>query len=140
MLKDPTRRAILLQTHETQSYTVAGPLSIHQCTNCPPVVKNAFTARLPVNMPADMGYNINTGEANYSSWGFVAAVINWQRLLDRSGIYERFEHQEMHFELMKTDLIFNVTTNDYFEKVRIYYHITSPIYLTTNSLLLAIKR
>ena len=44
LLKDPTRLAILLQTHETQSYTVAGPLSLHQCTNCPPVVKDAFIA------------------------------------------------------------------------------------------------
>ena len=118
LLKDPTRRAIMLKTHETQSYTVAGPLSLHQCTTCPPVVRNAFVARLPVNMPADMGYNINTGVANYSSWGFVAAVINWQRLLDRSGIYERFENQGMQFELTKTDRIFNATTNDYFEKVR----------------------
>ena len=69
-------------------------------------------------MPVGMGYNINTGEANYSSWGFVAALINWQRLLDRSGIYKRFENQGMQFELTKTDRIFNAATNDYFEQVR----------------------
>jgi len=120
LLKDPTRRAIMLKTHETQSYTVAGPLSLHQCTNCPPVVRNAFIARLRVDMPAGMGYNINTGEANYSSWGFVAAVINWQRLLDRSRIYERFENQGMQFELRKTDRIFNATTNNYLEKTSVF--------------------
>jgi hypothetical protein len=114
LLKDPTRVSIVLKTHASDSFTVAGPMALAQCSSCPPAVKTGFIARLPVNMP---GYNINAGGVNYSSWGFVAAVINWEKLLNQSGIYKRFEGKGIQFQLTKTERILNTSTQHFFEKV-----------------------
>jgi hypothetical protein len=117
LLKDPTRVAILLKTHASGSFTVAGPMTLAQCSSgCPPAVKTGFIARLPVDMP---GYNINAGGVNYSSWGFVAAVINWEKLLNHSDIYHRFEDKGIQFQLTKTDRILNTSSNQFYEKVGI---------------------
>jgi class 3 adenylate cyclase/sensor domain CHASE-containing protein len=120
LLKDPKRVKVVLETHASNSFTVAGPLTLTQCPDCPPTVKNAFIARMPVNMPPELGYNINAGGVNYSSWGFVAAVINWDSLLKRSDyIHDRFENKGMQYELTKTDSILNTTTTQFFGKTTV---------------------
>jgi sensor domain CHASE-containing protein len=66
------------------------------------------------------GYNIYAGGVNYSSWGFVAAVLNWDKLLQQTDFQKRFEEDYgLQFELSKTDRILNTSTNQFYEKVRI---------------------
>jgi sensor domain CHASE-containing protein len=115
LLKDPTRIAIMLKTHQSDSFTVAGPMSLAQCSGCPPAVRVGFVARLPVNMP---GYNIYAGGVNYTSWGFVAAVLNWEKIINQTNFQERFENNGFQFELRKTDRILNTSTNQFYDKVR----------------------
>ncbi len=114
LLKDPARVAIAVQTHASDAFTVAGPLTLVQCPDCPPAVKTAFIARLPVNLP---GYNIFAGGVNYSSWGLVSAIINWEMLLENCDFFQRFEAKGIQFELSKIEQILNTSTNQYFEKV-----------------------
>lgn len=118
LLKNPERVAITIEAHAHAKYTVAGPLTLMQCSGCPPAVKSAFVAQLPVNMPEALGYNIFAGGVNYSSWGLVSAVINWEKLLERSDIFNRFEAKGVQFELTKTEWIFNTSSGQYFEKAR----------------------
>ena len=117
LLKDSGRRVIAAETLGSTNAVIAGPLSLTQCTGCPPVVKTAFIARLSVNMPPQLRYNITVDGSSYSSWGLVAAVISWERILERSNIFQRFESRGMQFELTKTDVSFNATTNEYDKKV-----------------------
>jgi sensor domain CHASE-containing protein len=117
LLKDPTRTAVMVKTHQSDGFTVAGPMPLTQCASCPPAVRVGFIARLPVNMP---GYNIYAGGVNYTSWGFVAAVLNWDKLLQQTDFPKRFEEDYgLQFELSKTDRILNTSTNQFYEKVRI---------------------
>jgi hypothetical protein len=118
LLKNPERVAVTITTHLHAEFTVAGPLSLTQCSSCPPAVKRAFIAALPVNMPKVLGYNIYADGVNYSSWGIVGAVINWEELLERSNIYHQFEAQGMQFVLTKTEWIFDTSKRQYIEKVR----------------------
>jgi len=120
LLKDPRRRALAAATLGSPTVVVAGPLQLTQCPDCPPVVKTAFIARLSVNMPPQLGYNITIDETSYSSWGLVSAIISWERILERSDIFQRFESRGMQFELFKTDRLLNTTTNQYDEKVSLY--------------------
>jgi hypothetical protein len=84
-----------------------------QCKGCPTAVRVAFIAMLPIKMPPEMGYNITADGKSYSVYGFTSAIINWERLLNQSDIFYRFENNGMEFELSKTDLILNATTNRY---------------------------
>jgi hypothetical protein len=120
LLKDPKRRAAASETLPSHTIVAAGPRSLVQCPGCPPAVRTAFIAMMTVNMPPEMGYNITADDGtSYSAFGFVSAIINWERLLDQSRIFERFEGRGMQFELSKTDRNFNLTTNQYESKVRI---------------------
>mmetsp|Transcript_7337 Transcript_7337/g.10664 ORF Transcript_7337/g.10664 Transcript_7337/m.10664 type:complete len:724 (+) Transcript_7337:171-2342(+) len=119
LLKDPRSRALAVATLGSSKVVVAGPLQLTQCPDCPPVVKTAFIARLSVNMPPELGYNITVDGSSYSSWGLVSAIISWERILGRSDIFQRFESRGMQFELSKTDRNFNTTTNQYDEKTSV---------------------
>jgi hypothetical protein len=65
------------------------------------------------------GYIINAGGVNYTSWGFVAAVLNWEKMINQTNFQERFEKDGFQFELSKTDRILNTSTNQFYEKVRV---------------------
>jgi hypothetical protein len=118
LLKNPERVAITIEAHTHAEYTVAGPLSLMQCSSCPPAVNRAFIAEMPVNMPKGLGYNIHADGVNYSSWGIVGAVINWEELLERSNIFNHFEAQGLQFVLTKSEWIIDPSSEQYFEKAR----------------------
>jgi hypothetical protein len=73
---------------------------------------------MPVNMPKGLGYNIHADGVNYSSWGIVGAVINWEELLERSNIFNHFEAQGLQFVLTKSEWIIDPSSEQYFEKAR----------------------
>jgi len=91
LLKDPKRRLAASQTLKSFKPTVAGPRTLVQCPDCPPAVKMAFIAMMPIFMPPEMGYNITSEDGiSYSAYGFASAIINWERLRDQSGIFHLF--------------------------------------------------
>jgi class 3 adenylate cyclase len=113
LFKDPKRVASATATLPSSVPVTAGPRTLVQCKGCPTAVRVAFIAMLPIVMPPGMGYNITADGKTYSVFGFVSAIINWERLLNQSNIFDRFESKGIQFELSKTDQIFNTTTNRY---------------------------
>jgi len=114
LLKDPKQRSWASDTLPSFRPVVAGPRTLVQCPDCPPAVRMAFIAMMPIKMPPEMGYNITADDGtSYSVYGFASAIINWERLLNRSDIFQRFESRGMQFELYKVDHNFNTATNQY---------------------------
>ena len=114
LLMDPARRFIAEATVPADGVVAVGPLTLRQCGDCDPVVKNAIIARLPINMNETLGYNINVNNQNYSSWGFTVVLINWDALVDRSDVYDRFKANGMEFILSSTNKIYNEQTGEYY--------------------------
>ncbi len=113
LVKDPKRIGTVIETLPSSIPVTSGPRTLVQCKGCPTAVRVAFIAMLPIKMPPEMGYNITADGKSYSVYGFTSAIINWERLLNQSDIFYRFENNGMEFELSKTDLILNATTNRY---------------------------
>lgn len=115
LLTDPLSRYIAAETLKQTEVIVAGPRPLRQCKGCHPAVEEAFIARLPI--VSDDHQIIVDGEA-YNRWGFATALINWKQLVERSGIYETFESNNLGFLLTRTDQKFDENTNKYNEEVR----------------------
>ena len=114
LLQDPARRFIAEATVPADGVVAVGPLTLRQCGDCEPVVKDAIIARMPINFPPEMGYNINVNGQNYSSWGFTVVLINWGALVGRSDVHSRFKSNGMEFILSSTNNIYNEQTREYY--------------------------
>ena len=44
--------------------------------------------------------------------GFAVVLLNWAELKKRSGLYDRFKRENMHFRLTRTDLITDPQTKE----------------------------
>ena len=117
LLKDPECRAISEAAVPASGIVVAGPMTLRQCRTCPPAVSRAFIAQMPIHMPPELGYNITVDGKRFSTWGFAVALINWDRLVDRSDIQQRYRLHGMQFVLSTTDIILNASMNEYVTKV-----------------------
>ncbi|KAL3913006.1 MAG: hypothetical protein SGILL_006662 [Bacillariaceae sp.] len=120
LLLDPQRVFIAEQTLGGDDLVVAGPLTLRQCKECDPTVKKAFIARLPINSlqnntTADLT-TATTGR-KYGKWGFAVALINWEQLVVKSGMYEAFEEGDLEFQLTRTDRTYNETDSTIDENV-----------------------
>jgi sensor domain CHASE-containing protein len=120
LLSDPERSVIAETTLASNEIVIAGPLTLRQCQECDPTVEKAFIARLPIpsmiandNITLD---EITTGR-RYGKWGFAVALINWNRLVEQSGIYENFAKSNLEFQLTRTDRIVNATNGSYTDEV-----------------------
>lgn len=100
LLNDPERKFIAEATVPADDVVIAGPLTLKQCQDCDPTVEKAFIARLPI---ASANNTIVVNDVGYNRWGFVVALINWNELVARSGVYEVFESEGMEFQLTRTD-------------------------------------
>ena len=114
LLNDPNRVAIARATVPAEGVVIAGPLPLIQGDTS--VVKEAFIARLAINMP---GYSIRVDGVNYPCWGFAVILLNWAAIKERSKIDERFEEAGMVYQLTRTDVETNTTTVEDYEKVRV---------------------
>jgi sensor domain CHASE-containing protein len=100
LLNDPARKFIAEATVPSNNVVIAGPLRLKQCQDCDPIVEKAFIARLPIKSETNF---IPVNGEQYARWGFAVALINWNELVQRSGVYEIFQDEGMEFQLTRTD-------------------------------------
>ncbi len=107
LIRDSNRVGGARQTLRSIKPVVVGPLKLIQGSF--PVVQEAFIMRLAINMD---GYLINVPAEiesdpveQFTSWGFAVALINWENAKKKTGLYERFEADNMQFDLTRDDLM-----------------------------------
>jgi signal transduction histidine kinase len=110
LLNDPVQRYIARESMKNDSVGIAGPRTLIQCADC----GLYFVVRIPV---VSAGHVIYIDDQPYNRWGFATALVQWDRLVNRSGIYEKFKSRGYHFQLTRTDRIFNAINNTYNETV-----------------------
>jgi hypothetical protein len=119
LLATPSRTYISKLTLSGEDVIMSGPLTLTECSGdgtCVPAVEKAFIARYPITVP---GTQTSMDDTVYQDkWGTAIALINWQALVDRSGVYETFEERGMEFQLTRTDIIVDPDSNEESEKVR----------------------
>jgi sensor domain CHASE-containing protein len=115
LLNDPSRKFIAEATIPSDGVVIAGPLTLTQCHDCHPTVEKAFIARFPIQMP---GTEIVVNGKSYSKWGFAVAIINWNALVERSGVFQLFAEEGLDFQLTRTDKKSDPETNEIIENVR----------------------
>jgi hypothetical protein len=110
LLADPARKVVAEATLASDDVVVIGPVSLRQCDGCHPTVERAFIARLPVHSfmtdeerKERIGNQTSTTAGRYKKWGFVVALINWNALIEKSGIYETFEDGLLEFRMTQAD-------------------------------------
>jgi sensor domain CHASE-containing protein len=114
LLTDPDRKFIAEVTVPSSKVVIAGPLTLRQCHNCDPTVEKAFIARLPI---ASDSNTITVHGQDYKRWGFAVALINWNELVKRSGVYDVFEAEDLEFQLTRTDRIHSVDSDTFTQQV-----------------------
>ena len=115
LLTDPARKFIAEATIPQDDIVIAGPLTLRQCPDCDATVKQAFIVRLAIEMK---GHEIVVDDVHYEKWGFAVALINWEELINRSGVYEKFKQRGLEFELTRTDRVTDKETGEVTDKVR----------------------
>ena len=113
LLSDPNRVSIAEATIPADSVVIAGPLTLIQGGT--PVVRESLIARLAIN---NIGNNtIDLNGVTYPCWGFAVIIINWEAFKEKSGIYERFQRENLQFNMTRTDTILDESTGDYYKRV-----------------------
>mmetsp|Transcript_122199 Transcript_122199/g.182559 ORF Transcript_122199/g.182559 Transcript_122199/m.182559 type:complete len:867 (+) Transcript_122199:404-3004(+) len=110
LFEDPFMKFIATNSIMNDHVGVAGPLTLIQCPTCDPF----FIARLPI---VDETSTILVNGVEYPRWGFATALIDWSKLVDRSGIYDTFASSAFEFQLTRTDTFLNQETGDFEEKI-----------------------
>lgn len=113
LFTDPTSRYIAESAITKDEISIAGPLSLRQCRDCDATVERAIIARLPIQV-SDNEIVVD-GQA-YKRWGFATALINWEKLVAQSSIYETFQIKGQEFQITRTDRKFDATSNTYSEE------------------------
>lgn len=95
LLADPARKFMAETTLASEEMVVAGPLTLQQCHGCDPIVGKAFVARLPIpsltteeELEELLRNETASGGRHQRKWGFAAALINWEALMEKIRIYE----------------------------------------------------
>ena len=100
----PSRTAYSEAVLSSTGIYIAGPLTLEECSgdgeDCNVSVEKGFLAALPVNSD---NHTIAIGQTTYQRWGSVEAIINWNALIERSDIFERFASDGKGFKLTRTD-------------------------------------
>jgi hypothetical protein len=112
LLTDPTRRFYGATVVKSKEIIIIGPLALKECQDgkdCDSLVERAIIAALPV---VSEDHIIEIDGKEYPRWGSVEVIINWNALIERSGIFERFAEQGKAFRLTRTDRIIDQETNE----------------------------
>jgi len=64
--------------------------------------KSTFCVHLAVNLPSE---RLLIEGRSYPSWGFVRSFINWEHVLKKKGIHDKFSDAGMIFQLYRTDTV-----------------------------------
>lgn len=109
----PSRTAYSESVLSSKGIYIAGPLTLEECSgdggDCNVSVEKAFIAALPVNSD---NHTISVGRTTFQRWGSVEAVINWNELIERSDIFERFASDGKGFKLTRTDRTVDPNTDE----------------------------
>lgn len=108
----PSRIAYSQSVLSSNGIYIAGPLTLQECAgegDCNVSVEKAFLAALPVNSE---NHTISVGGKEFERWGSVEAMINWNALIERSDIFERFAADHKGFQLSRTDIITDPVTQE----------------------------
>ncbi|CAB9503529.1 sensor kinase/phosphatase LuxQ [Seminavis robusta] len=110
LLHDPFHRYIARKSLKGGEVGIVGPRRLFQCPTC----GMYFIVRLPVS---SRKHNISMSGEEYPKWGFTTALINWDDLVMRSDIHERFRSSGYEFQLTRTDHNFDDETNSYVDDI-----------------------
>jgi signal transduction histidine kinase len=120
LLNDPYMKFTALGSIDDEDVVVAGPRPLVQCPDC----GDFFIARLPI---VDSRYEIiGLDGKSYPRWGFATALIDWTKMVERSGILHSFSeghggngrnHDYFEFQLTRTDQKYINETDSYEETV-----------------------
>jgi CHASE domain len=103
LMNEPEHMYIAKSTMIQDEVGIAGPRPLLQCANC----GLYFIVRLPIYSAT---HEINVDGKLYPRWGFATALINWDALVARSRVHERFKARGFTFQLTRTDHTYNSTT------------------------------
>jgi hypothetical protein len=107
LLTDPFHRFIALDSlTQEEGLSIVGPRQLLQCPDC----GLYFIVRLPVQSRTHF---INVNGIDYPRWGFATALINWDAIVSRGDIIERFRSVGYEYQLTRTDQIYNATSDTY---------------------------
>lgn len=108
-LADPKVRPLAEKTIATDGLVIAGPTSLRSCADnagCHPIVEKAFLACLSIDV---QNHTMMVNNQRYNKWGMACATINWQTLVEQSGMYEKFDELDQEFHLTRTDRVYGQT-------------------------------
>jgi nitrogen-specific signal transduction histidine kinase len=108
LLNTPQLQYAARENMKSDSISIVGPRIVAQCTEC----GLYFIVRIPI---ISRTYKIEIDGQEYDRWGFATALIQWERLIQRSHIYEAFAEQKKAFRLTRSDRIYNTSTEVYDE-------------------------
>ena len=108
LLNTPQQQYIARESLKNESISIVGPRPVVQCPTC----GLYFIVRVPVVSTTN---KIEIDGVDYFRWGFATALIQWEKLVDRSRIQDIFSSHQKEYRLTRTDRIYNVTTERYDE-------------------------
>jgi class 3 adenylate cyclase len=113
LLTDPNRVIFAKSVIRSDGVYVAGPLTLRECQlgggECKSTVEKAFVAARPIR---SQDHQLLIDDTIFPVWGSVEALINWEALVERSGVFERFEEQSNGFRLTREDRVVNSETGE----------------------------
>ena len=107
----PSRTAYSKSVLSSDGIYITGPLKLQQCLDggsCNVSVEKAFLAALPIS---SNNHTIVVRGKPYQMWGSVEALINWNVLIQRSRIFEKFANDGKGFQLTRTDIFIDPDTD-----------------------------
>ena len=110
LLNTPQLQFAARENLKVESISIVGPRILAQCPDC----GLYFIVRIPIISTTN---RIEIDGLQYDRWGFATALIQWEKLIQRSNIYETFSRQNKAFRLTRTDHILNATTKEYNEMI-----------------------
>ena len=110
ILNTPQQQYLARESLKGESIGISGPRILVQCPDC----GLYFIVRIPI---VSMTNYIEIDGQEYNRWGFATALIQWEKLVERSYIFDKFASQNKDFKLTRTDRVFNATTNRYDESI-----------------------
>jgi hypothetical protein len=108
----PSRIGYSQAVLSSENVYTAGPLTLQECSDggeCNVSVEKAFIAALPVD---STNHTVQVGSQQFEVWGSVEAIINWNALIERSDIFERFASDNKGFQLTRTDTSVDPESNE----------------------------
>ncbi len=105
LLEDSSRSTLTKKAAKDDRWTIQGPIKLVQRESS--VVDQAIIGRYPMHVPY---HNVTIDGKLYDLWGFSVALMDWDRLKRKVGLYEFFERNKMEFKMTSTNIIENKET------------------------------